>query len=357
MEHPVIYRFGFTLTEVLVIVVILAIFFSVMTIVLNGTLKSYVYSRYHVKSLYAENYIRFLFDVLETELMWAGSGAGFMKPGTATINVGGGTGSVVEYPRFGVYSRVSNVDRYTPFSEILNYVWVPNWGLDIRTSGSGLEIYVSHIKTYPVTLKRVGSSYVSLNRGILSSSRWAIGTYTLSTDSPSYFGFYINGITLLNSNGRTFEATEFSRSSTFTVLNAPSTAEYLYVVPPSTGLQLFNMDFGENFRRVRISYDPTSKSVRIFKYIPSASPPNNELVLDVLEDVSKFEVYLVRQAGSTYTFERVDPTTWNFRKPSVMVRDLVGLKFVVEWQSPWSFGNRKLAVSRERLIILPDITD
>lgn len=60
-------RKGYTFVEVLISLVVITIFFGILTLIVDMTLRSYKVSKATLQSLYANTYVNFLFDVMEGE--------------------------------------------------------------------------------------------------------------------------------------------------------------------------------------------------------------------------------------------------------------------------------------------------
>ncbi|ODN30482.1 type II secretion system protein [Fervidobacterium thailandense] len=347
-------RRGFTLTEVLIVLVILTIFFAILVTMVHGVVTAYRFSKTTLQALYAESYIRFFFDMLENELRWAGSGTHLMREGFSSSPPPTGDPDLHNQVRFGKMSGITRVR----FSEVLDYLWIRTWGIDVRVEGQEIAFYLTYLKTYPVLFKRVPNitnRYVALNTGFVGKSNWVISASRLSTGANEYFSTLVN-VSVTMPNGTPFTGGEIRKNDELNIVCPGNVKwhEYIYFVVESVGRGLFGIDFGEGFRRIRVAFNPSTRTIYVTKYSPVSGA---SITQRILENVKNFEIYLARQGGAGLDFERVDPATWNTRKPTVAVSQLVGFKFLIEWESPWLVGARPILIRKERVILLPEVLD
>ncbi len=275
-------RSGMTLTEVLVVIIITSVFFGAAVLIFSNLVELYQTSRAHLRLLYAESHVSILYDIMENELKYAGSGAALLKN--------------LHHPSGGRYSELA--DRTWLF-DCVDY--------DPQTK----TLFISYVITYPVVLVRKESTggsvtYFALNSGYLGQSKWIISKNTLSPSAPGYVTRYLSlqditpVATTTDYPGYVNAGEAFSLTSALT-----SEDRYVYLIAKYKDATFgFSSDeasendytlgsYTGSFRQIQLTYDQTRRKVTMKRLIPTLPSDYQLLSVDLLSDVSEFKVFLL----------------------------------------------------------------
>lgn len=359
---------GYTLVEVLIVLILISIFFAILVMMTDSTLRAYITTRQTLQTLYAQSYVDFLFDVLEGELKWVGSGSNLLK---------GEQGD----------AGLRKPDR-TKYTEIVDVVSGKPWlydSIDIEKTTNGFILYITYIIASPVRIHYNGTTgeCKPLSEGYLDSPSWSIVTRALAPSSEHYIptlvklryyyldsGTYkpVTGVLKVTPNMR-FQIKEIDLSnpsveknlvpSTFPSNNPSTAPNELFITPISRFKNtVFNTGYAtRTFRQVRIQYNSQTKEVTMVRFIPSPDLTQNTYSVKLLDNVESFQGSLVYYVSGEFRELRFDNRTdWNTYKNSAEVRNIknsiVGMKFTVTWKPSWqNVGNEE--ITKTRLIIIP----
>ncbi|MGC8902661.1 MAG: type II secretion system protein [Fervidobacterium sp.] len=353
---------GYTLSEVLVVLIIISIFFAILVSITDSTLKSYQITRATLQTLYAQSYVDFLFDVLEGELKWTGSGSTLlMREGANAFSNDG---------------KLLKPDG-TVYTEITDKLWLYN-SLDIEKTTTGFAIYVTYILPSPVMLKydTTTKTYRPTTTGYLLAG-WCILKNAISPSAPTYTPryakllFYKNGAPVNSliqvSPTDSFIVKEIASTNppSEIVLNPessdPKYKNYFYIVPIARFKNtIFNFGYTtKTFRQVKIEYNSQTKEITMTRFLPSTDLSQNTYTVKLLDNVTNFEGSLVYYSSGNLAEIRFDNRDdWNTYKYGPAVRSIkdyiVGIKFTVNWEAPWKNLSKNDAIlTKTRLIIIP----
>lgn len=358
---------GYTFVEVLIVLILISIFFSILVIMTDSTLRAYATTRQILQTLYAQSYVDFLFDVLEGELKWAGSGSNLLK---------GEQGD----------SGLRKPDR-TKYTEIVDVASGKPWlydSIDIEKTATGFIIYITYIIASPVKLYYNGTTGICrpLSEGYLDSPSWSIVTRAIAPSSEHYIptlvklkyyyldsGVYkpVTGILRVTPDMR-FQIKEIDLSTSVEKnlvpsnfpSNDPTTApDELFVTPISKFKNVvFNTGYAtRTFRQIRIEYNSQTKEINMVRFIPSTDLSQNTYSVKLLDNVESFQGSLVYYFSGEFKELRFDDRDdWNTYKNSAEVKNIkdsiVGMKFTVTWKPSWNLSNSE-KITKTRLIIIP----
>ncbi|WP_448374653.1 type II secretion system protein [Fervidobacterium sp.] len=344
-------RRGYTLVEVLISLIVISIFFAILVLVMDMTLRSYRISKSTLYSLYANSYVNFLFDVIEGELKWAGSGSNLF------INQSDSNLALLR-PTFTPGNAGSYIRPGTIYSDITNRLWL-NSSIDIEKTNDGFIIYVTYVITYPITLKRNNDgTYSPLQSGYLGPAGWSIITSALSPSSDSYKSRYAKLKYYLN--GQIFNGGNVTTTDKFVLKEinlAVQTIEldllpegysnvwkgdlFVYPIARFKNATFNNGYVTRSFRQVRIEYRASEKRFVMTRFMPALDLTQNQFSVTLLENVESVEAYLVYDQGGVTNKVRFDNRAdWNTYKNSSEIRaikdDIIGMELKVKWKMPWS---------------------
>jgi len=354
-------RFGYTFVEVLISLIVISIFFAILVIVMDMTLRSYRVSKSTLYSLYANSYVNFLFDVIEGELKWAGSGS------TLFVNQSNKNLRLLR-PVF----TPGNAESYTRpgmvYQDITDHLWL-NDSIDIEKTNDGFILYVTYVITYPVAFKRNSDgTYSPLQSGYLGPAGWAILTTALSPSSDEYQPRYAKLRYYLN--GQLFSGGNVSPSDRFTLkeinlavqsiqLDLLPTDNFVYPIARFKNAVFNNGYVTRSFRQVRIEYKASEKKFVMTRFMPALDLETNSFPVTLLENVEYVEAYLVYdQGGNTNKIRFDNRSDWNTYKNSPEIKaikdNIIGIELKIKWKMPWSdIVGSTGEVEKTKFIILP----
>lgn len=352
---------GYTLSEVLIVLVIISIFFAILVSITDSTLKSYQITKSTLQTLYAHSYVDFLFDVLEGELKWTGSGSTLlMRDGASTFSSDG---------------KLLKPDG-TVYSEITDKLWLYN-SLDIEKTQTGFAIYVTYLIPSPVMLKydNTTKTYRPTTTGYLLAVGWCILKNAISPSSPTYtpryakLRFYKNGLpvdsSIQVSPNDSFVVKEILSPGVEVILNPessdPKYKDYFYIVPIARFKNtVFNSGYTtKTFRQVKIEYNAQTKEINMTRFLPALDLSQNTYTVKLLDNVTNFEGSLVYYSSGGLAEIRFDNRNdWNTYKYDPTIRNIkdyiVGIKFTVTWEAPWkNLSKNDAVITKTRFIIIP----
>jgi prepilin-type N-terminal cleavage/methylation domain-containing protein len=354
-------RSGYTLVEVLISLIVISIFFSILVLVMDMTLRAYRISKSTLYSLYANSYVNFLFDVIEGELKWAGSGS------TLLVNQRY-SNLALRRPLYSPGNAGSYIRPGEVYSEITNHLWLNN-SIDIEKTIDGFIIYATYVITYPITLKRNDDgTYSPLQSGYLGASGWAILTTALSPSSDEYKPRYAKLRYYLN--GQPFNGGDVSPNDRFTLkeinlavpaieLDLLSEDKFVYPIARFKNAIFNNGYITRAFRQVRIEYKGSEKKFVMTRFMPTLDLTQQTFPVTLLENVDYVEAYLVYDQGGVTNKIRFDNRTdWNTYKNSSEIRaikdDIIGIELKIRWKMPWSDVVRSAGeIEKTKFIVLP----
>lgn len=362
-------RNGYTLSEVLIVLILISIFFAILIAITDTTLRAYQTTKSTLQLLYAQSYVDFLFDVLEGELKWAGSGSSLL------LNQDPNNRQYSPSPN-GILLKPDG----TPYYEIVNRLWLRD-SIDIEKTATGFIIYITYLITTPVTFKYDQSlnGYTPISEGYIDYPGWCILKNALSPSAEKYtpryakLKFYKNGITQVTSEiyvkpGDRFVVKEVdpSNPSVEMTLNpyssAPKYKDYFYIVPIARfkNIALNNGYVMRSFRQIRVEYNSQTKEVFITRFLPATDLTQNTYRVKIIDNVESFEGSLVYYSAGQFNEIRFDNRSdWNTYKNSTFMKNIkdyiVGLKFTITWKAPWkNLSENDSTIVKTRLITLPN---
>lgn len=366
-------RKGYTFVEVLISLVVITIFFGILTLIVDMTLRSYKVSKATLQSLYANTYVNFLFDVMEGELKWAGSGSSLL----VNQRYKDDPNKKLQKPKFTLGVASSYTRPGENYKQITDHLWLYD-SIDIEKTADGFRIYVTYVITYPVVLKRNNDNpptYSPLQSGYLGPSGWAIITNALSPSSSEYrpryakLRYYLNGQVF---NGGYVKPTDkftlkeinLAVQSVSTDLDLLSEDKFVYPVARFKNAVFNNGYVTRSFRQVIIEYNSTEKKFTMTRFMPALDLTNNYFPITLLENVEQVEASLVyryrnEEGGIEERRIRFDNMAdWNTYKNSPAIQtikdDIIGLELKIKWKMPWgSLVGNTGEIVKTKFIVFP----
>ncbi|SDH48494.1 prepilin-type N-terminal cleavage/methylation domain-containing protein [Fervidobacterium changbaicum] len=366
-------RKGYTFVEVLISLVVITIFFGILTLIVDMTLRSYKVSKATLQSLYANTYVNFLFDVMEGELKWAGSGSSLL----VNQRYKDDPNKKLQKPKFTLGVASSYTRPGENYKQITDHLWLYD-SIDIEKTADGFRIYVTYVITYPVVLKRNNDNpptYSPLQSGYLGPSDWAIITNALSPSSSEYrpryakLRYYLNGQVF---NGGYVKPTDkftlkeinLAVQSVSTDLDLLSEDKFVYPVARFKNAVFNNGYVTRSFRQVIIEYDSTEKKFTMTRFMPALDLTNNYFPITLLENVEQVEASLVyryrnEEGGIEERRIRFDNMAdWNTYKNSPAIQtikdDIIGLELKIKWKMSWgSLVGNTGEIVKTKFIVFP----
>ncbi|QTA37288.1 hypothetical protein JYK00_05970 [Thermosipho ferrireducens] len=317
---------GYTFVEFLIVLMIISIFGLILTSSINNTLKSYEISKTNLRRLYSENNINFLFDTLEKELRWVGSGGVLLENLTNAQEITDHTGWIA-----------SSID-YDPASKTL---------------------YVSYLIAQDIILQRSANKYYPLYDTIIDGPKttdfygYAITMTKYDSNAPG-FSTKWKGITaILDENGVPISTvTHVGEASSLTIGEFSGNDKYAILIknPGPYILKILNQEYYfELFRQTRITYIPGSSKVIFERYIPTL---NSSITTDLLDNVENFQIYLLYQDSGLKEIEIGEAKT--NPPPGFSPQKVRALKFKIIWESPWKQAGKSFQILKEKVFVLPN---
>lgn len=344
------FKKGYSFVELLVSLFVIGIIFAIMSIIVNLNINAYKTTKLTLQNVYADSYVSFLFDVLEGEVKWIGSGREFLANLYRPTFVPNSPSSY--NPMGAIYSEISNKVR-----------WFGNYFDYERTGGKDI-MYLNYVIAYPVTLKRnTDGTYSPISAGYMGPSGWSIIRGSLSKNSPNYFAryaklrFYKNGVVFsggyLTPNDKlTVKEINLALQNTSTDINLR--AQDLFITPIARFKKaVFNNGYiTRSFRQIRIIYDPNARTIVMEKFMPALDLTQQVFPTILLDNVNSFSTYILYRDMMGQDKE-VEIYRAKYSPPSDFTPDAAyAIKFVVEWESPWRlFGNTN-KITKTRIISL-----
>ncbi len=341
---------GFTLVETLVTMIILSIFFLIVVLVFSNFVESYKIARTNLQTLYADNYVTFLFDIIESEVKYAGSGANLFK---------------------GEFWRPTytpgNANSYVRLGQKYNEFTTRTWLADsIDYDPNTKTLYISYVLTYPIILRRNSDgTYTPINEGYLGHVGWGIAASSINPNAPGYKTRYVkfNRLEKITGSGQfpgivkrddkyyVYETNLAVQSVTYNMNNSyePTTDSFIYFISKFKDAIFENGYFTRAFRQIQIRYDQNQKKIVLRRFMPALDLSTNYVDVDILTGVKDFKIYLLTtRTGQVEEIEFGQAKQIpNFPKNSVFA-----LKVYLHWESDWTLYGRKQEIIKTRTFIL-----
>ncbi|SHH28954.1 prepilin-type N-terminal cleavage/methylation domain-containing protein [Thermosipho atlanticus] len=312
---------AFTFVELLVTLIITSITFSIIYLIVTNTLDSYKISKTNVRTLYAESSISLLFDILDDEVKFAGSGSELLKN--------------LYVPTYIPRRSNSYVQKGRLFTEIVDHGWLIN-SIDYYEDKNQKIFYLTYVVTYPVFFVRNNDgTYSPLYNEKVGEIQWAIIKNKLSPDTEGYYTRYAKlKVTKLSGSGTypgevkiddKFSIREVNLANPNRTVELTSDDKYIYPIYNSTDL------FAKSFRQIRVIYDKTLEKVSMIRYYPMLDITNNTVEIDLINDVKDFSISVI------YFDNGIKEMDINTAKNSIGfdTTTVIGLKFTIVWQPNW----------------------
>lgn len=320
-------RRGFTLVEILITMVIVLITIQIASVMVSNYIKSYQITRRNIENLYAVSYVSFLFDVIESELLNAGSGGELLKE-----------------------LHKPDGSKYT---QITDHLWLID-SIDVVESDEKLEFYISYVTTYKnILIRNSDGTYSPLYHGELGEFEWAIVKNKFSPTAEGYKTRLVKlMVSKIGGSGSypgsvspedKFELKEVDLNDR--VIDLTENDVYVYPIAMNkvpTGYQR------KVFRQTKVVFEKDEGRVYIERTFPLIDEANNSYRIDILNNVSDFDIFALYYENGMKEQRLVALKDM----PYFDQKSIVALKFVVKWRSPQKMHDRDFEVEKIRVISL-----
>ncbi|ONN27184.1 N-terminal cleavage protein [Thermosipho affectus] len=332
-------RKGFTFVELLVSLIILTLTFQIVFSVVFNIMESYKISKVNMQNLYAESYVSLLYDILENELKYAGSGGELLKN--------------LYKPSYVLGNVSSYIQKGEKYSEITDHIWLAN-SIDVKEDTNKLEFYVTYVVTYKnFFVRNADGTYSPLFKGYVGDFRWAIIKNKLSPSTEGYFTRFVK-LDVEKISGPdefpgivgpedTFKIEEINLADQTEKVMLGDEDKYIYPLSRNT---LTSVEFSKNlFRQIKVVFEKNTGKIYIEKFFPILDLTKKVYRQDILENVKSFEVYALYYPNGEKRLSEI-------KNQSFDLSSIYALKFLVTWSSPWKFGSKNFEITKTRVILL-----
>jgi prepilin-type N-terminal cleavage/methylation domain-containing protein len=331
---------GFTFSELLVSMLIIAITFQIVYYIVDNSVESYKNSRINLQNLYAESSISLLFDILENELKYAGSGGELLKELHKPVFDPGNQGS---------YEQVGEV-----YSQVTDHCKIAN-SIDYYEDSQKKEFYITYVVTYKNFFVRNGDgTYSPLYGGDLGKINWVIIKNKLSSSADGYYtriakldadkisgpGTYPGEITPSD----IFEFKEINLAKTNKTLSLRNEDKYVY--PLYEKSVAFTGYPSVMIKQTKIVFEKESGKIYIERYFPIPDSTSNIYISNILENVEDFDI------NAMYYSNGIKEKPLSEVDSSFDLSSIFALKFVLTWNAPWKYKSKEFKIIKERIIVL-----
>ncbi|MCX7653812.1 MAG: prepilin-type N-terminal cleavage/methylation domain-containing protein [Fervidobacterium sp.] len=360
-------RKGYTFVEFLIVLILISIFFSILIIITDSTMKAYNLTRSTLQTLYAQSHIDFTFDMLEGELKWVGSGSNLLR--------GERSGSELRKP-----------NKTEVYQQISDKLWLQD-SIDIEKTSTGFIIYITYVVASPVKFfyDSTTGTCRAISEGYIDSPDWSIVTRALVPSSEHYVPTLVKLKYYYNDSGvyrpvtgrlkvtpdlrflirevdpsnpsveRNLAPTTFPTTST-----QPGSAPNELFITPISKFSNVSLNTGyttRSFRQVQIEYNSQTKEITVRRLIPIFEPSPVIYNIKLLDNVESLQGSLVYYSSNGLSELRFDNRNdWNTYKNGPELRNIkdsiVGMKFTITWRPSWKLVNDEY-LTKTRLIIIP----
>ncbi|MBO8161231.1 MAG: prepilin-type cleavage/methylation domain-containing protein [Thermosipho sp. (in: Bacteria)] len=329
---------AFTFVELLVTLLITSITFLIIYLIVDNSLESYKIARLNVKTLYAESYISLLFDILDDEVKFAGSGSELLKN--------------LYIPTYIPGKRKSYVPKGRLFTEITNHGWLAN-SIDYYEDDNQKIFYLTYVVTYPVLFVRNSDgTYSPLFNEEVGEINWAIIKNKLSPDADGYYTRYAKLKVKKISGSGTYPGyvkiddkyiiKEVNLAKPNKSLDLSSSDKYIYPIYNSTDI------FSKSFRQIKVIYNKKTGKISLIRYTPILDSDLNTIQIDLLNDAKDFSISIIYFNNGV---KEMDIKTAKNIK-GFDTTSIIALKFTIKWKPSW----KKEEIVKTRIInIVPNM--
>lgn len=339
---------AFTLSEVLVSMLIISIVFLIIGLVINNYVTTYQTSKYNIKRLYSDNFLSQTFDVFSSQLKWAGSGAELFKN--------------LYKPTFTDGKPNSYLGKGELYEDITNKIWLAN-SIDYEETKNKKTLYLTYLITYPAVLKRNNDgTYSPLFKEYLGEVDWAIIKSRLSPNAPGYYSRLVKlDVHKISGSGNfpgnlelndKFSIKEVNLAVPDNPLYYKDLSEddrYIYAIALFKNAIFNNPYITKSFRQIRFIYNKRNNEIIMQKFIPYLDSKRLTTNVVLLKNVNKFEIYLLYYENNQTKEIEIGEAKNN---PSFDLNNVFALKFNIQWTSDWTFKGKKLTINKTRVITL-----
>jgi hypothetical protein len=290
-------------------------------LIVTNSLESYKISKLNVETLYAESYISLLFDILDDEVKFAGSGSNLLKNLYIPTYVPGKSKTYVPKGRL--------------FTEIVNYSWLAN-SIDYYEDNDQKIFYLTYVITYPVFfIRNPDGTYSPLYNEKVGDIEWAIIKNKLSPDADGYYTRYAKlSVTKISGSGTypgfvkiddKFSIKEVNLAKPKKLIQLSDDDKYIYPIYNSTDI------FSKSFRQIKVIFDKKTGRVSMIRYTPILDSDNNTIQIDLLNNVEDFSISVVYFDNG---IKKIDIKTAK-NNAEFDTTSVIAIKFTVKWKPSW----------------------
>ncbi|ABR30759.1 N-terminal cleavage protein [Thermosipho melanesiensis] len=326
---------GFTFVELLVSLIIIGLTFQIVVSVVFNSVESYKLSRVNMQNLYAESYVTLLYDILENELRYAGSGGELLKN--------------LYLPKYTIDDEESYMPKGGKYTEVTDVLWLAD-SIDINEDSTSLVLYITYVVTYKnFFVRNTDGTYSPLYKGYVGNFGWTIIKNKLSSSAEGYFTRFAK-LKVEKISGPdefpgeigpedTFKIDEINLANQLKTLPLSDEDKYIY---PLSKNSIDSVEYATSlFRQTKVVFEKEMGKIYIERFFPVLDLSQKHYRQDILENVKDFEVYALYYPNGEKKLSEI-------KNMSFDLSSIYALKFAVTWRSPWD----DFEIKKTRIITL-----